>query len=87
MGSNDTPPASPRQDDLNEMLDDQEQVGEENAIEIIDLDEIVGSDEEIDEDGTELGTVMEEGSSIVQDVKDNAQLAFKEHSKSGKVYM
>ena len=80
MGLENTPPSSPRPD-LEDMLD--EDIGEENAIEVIDLDEAFGDNEEdddFDQDG--LDTVPEEGSMITQDIKDNADKVFKEHAKS-----
>jgi len=82
MAKDDTPPASPMAniDDLIEEND--EDINEEGAIEVIDLDEEFGLDDEEDEDNEMLETVEEEGSSIVQDVKDNASFVFKEHTKS-----
>ena len=80
MAKDDTPPASPMAniDDLIEEND--EDINEEGAIEVIDLDEEFGLDDEEDEDNEMLETVEEEGSSIVQDVKDNASFVFKEHT-------
>ena len=77
MAKEDTPPASPMSN-VDEIIDeDEDELDEEGAIEVIELD-----DEELefgdDDDGLE--TVEEEGSMIVQDVKDNSTFVFKEHT-------
>ena len=77
MAKEDTPPASPMSN-VDEIVDENEdELDEEGAIEVIELD-----DEEVDfgDDDDGLETVEEEGSMIVQDVKDNSIFVFKEHT-------
>lgn len=79
MAKEDTPPASPMSN-VDEIIDENEdELDEEGAIEVIDLDEEL----DFGEDDDALETVVEEeGSMIVQDVKDNSIFVFKEHTKS-----
>jgi len=65
---------------VDEIIDENEdELDEEGAIEVIDLDEEL----DFGEDDDALETVVEEeGSMIVQDVKDNSIFVFKEHTKS-----
>jgi len=79
MAKEDTPPASPMSN-VDEIIDENEdELDEEGAIEVIDLDEEL----DFGEDDDALETVVEEeGSMIVQDVKDNSTFVFKEHTKS-----
>ena len=77
MAKEDTPPASPMSN-VDEIIDENEdELDEEGAIEVIDLDEEL----DFGEDDDALETVVEEeGSMIVQDVKDNSIFVFKEHT-------
>lgn len=71
MGEENTPPASPQ------AILDNDEINEDD-IEVIDLDEGL-EDDDIEDDDLEM---IEEGSEIVQDVKDNSIKVFSEHTKS-----
>lgn len=81
MAKDDTPPASPMAN-IDDLIEEDADINEEGAIEVIDLDEEFGFDDEEEEDNDLLETVEEEGSMIVQDIKDNASFVFKQHTKS-----
>ena len=76
MGLENTPPPSPSEQIMDEMLEE-DNVDEGELLEVIDLDE--NGDFENDEEDDDEFVMGEEGSSIVQDVKDNSILTFKEH--------
>ena len=77
MGLENTPPPSPSEQIMDEMLEE-DNVDEGELLEVIDLDE--NGDFENDEEDDDEFVMGEEESSIVQYVKDNSILTFKEHS-------
>ena len=77
MGLENTPPPSPSEQIMDDMLEE-DNVDEGELLEVIDLDE--NDDFENDDEEDDEFVMGEEGSSIVQDVKDNSILTFKEHS-------
>jgi len=82
MGKEDTPPASPMSN-IEDLIEEDGEINEEGALEVIDLDEVLGLDDDDEEEDEEIEmNDNEEGSMIVQDVKDNSTFVFKEHTKS-----
>jgi len=82
MAKEDTPPASPMSN-IEDLIEEDGEINEEGALEVIDLDEVLGLDDDDEEEDEEIEmNDNEEGSMIVQDVKDNSTFVFKEHTKS-----
>jgi len=88
MAKEDTPPSSPRANIDDMIEEDDADINEDDAHEVIelgDLDDLLNGEQDLENedegDDYEL-EAGEEGSMIVQDVKDNSAFVFKEHTKS-----